>query len=226
MQRVRRLASVVAVATAGILALSACRSDPTVAAYVGDHEITEAQVSEIVEDLRQKVGEEAGVSLPTRAQVVTDLVLVTACEQISSETGYRSQPYAVAYVVQQTGLPADSTYVQRKADLLTCLAGLPAADPTEEELAELVDQLRELGEVSADTSNEEVVERVGRELLRTAYGQRRSLADAMVTYDVSVNPRYRPLEYPLLTFDDGNSRAVLVSVSIGEDGSGTVLDQR
>ncbi len=51
--RARRLIAVASVAV-GLVALSGCRSEPGVAAYVGDHRITEDAVTEIIDDVRAK----------------------------------------------------------------------------------------------------------------------------------------------------------------------------
>jgi hypothetical protein len=226
MQRVRRLASVAAVAAA-LLALSACRSHPNVAAYIGDEEVTEAQVTEVVEDLEQKLGEEAGVPLPARDRVVTLLVLDAVCAQVSAEKGYRPRmQYPVEYVVQQYGLPADSTFVQRRAALETCLSGFPAADPvapTEDELADLVQRAREAGVIPEETPFAEAAQQLDGELLRGRLALRRVIVEAMAGYDITVNPRYRPLEFPLLEFRGGS---VAVGEPIGEGGSEAVVDRR
>ena len=59
--------------------------------------------------------------------------------------------------------------------------------------------------------------------LQAALGNRKVLADAVDRYDVTVNPRYRPLEFPILSFQDGTAA---VSVPLGEGDPGTVVDPR
>ncbi|HEX6969880.1 MAG TPA: hypothetical protein VF174_13870 [Micromonosporaceae bacterium] len=224
--RARRLVSVAAIAAVGVLA-TACRSHPEVAAYIGDQEVTEAQVSEVVEDLRQKLGEDPTVPLPPRSQVVTVLVLNNVCEQVSAEKGYRPQAeYPVEFIVEQSGLPADSAYVRHSADLQTCLSGFPAAQavaPTEDELTDLVARAKAAGAVPAEVTFNEAVAQLDGEQLRRALGQRQAFTEAMAGYDITVNPRYRPLELPLLVFQD---RSTAVGVPIGEHGSEAVIDQR
>ena len=50
MQRARRLAPIAVVAALGIIALTGCRAQPDVAAYIGDRQITENQVTGILDD--------------------------------------------------------------------------------------------------------------------------------------------------------------------------------
>lgn len=223
--RARRLTSVAAIAAVGILALSACRSNPTVAAYVGDEEITETQVTEIIDDLRQKVDAE-GVELPSRDHIVAVLVMRSVCEQLSEEKGYRPRSLAsVELAVQVTGMPADSTYVQHYVDLETCLSGLPdpePATPTEDELKDLVTRAKEMGVLPADLSYDEAVKELDGPRLHYVLGQRKVFTEAIADYDITVNPRYRPLEFPLLWFRGG---AVAVGVPVGEDVSGAVVDR-
>jgi hypothetical protein len=223
--RARRLTSVAAIAAASILALSACRSNPTVAAYVGDQEITEKQVTEIIDDLRQKV-DAVGVELPTRDDIVAVLVMKSVCEQLSEEKGYRPRSVAsVELAVQVTGMPADSTYVQHYADLETCLSGLPNPEPTtptEDELNDLVTRAKETGVLPADLPYDEAAKELDGPRLHHALGQRKVFTEAIADYDITVNPRYRPLEFPLLSFRGG---AVAVGVPIGEDASEAVVDR-
>src|SRR5690349_10209192 len=78
MQRARRLASVAVVASLAVAGLSGCRSEPTVAAYVGDTKITEDRVNSVYDEAQAAAvpaqqGEEPAPQL-TRAQVVRTLV--------------------------------------------------------------------------------------------------------------------------------------------------------
>ena len=58
MQRARRFASIAVVASLAVAGLSACRSEPSVAAYVGDSgRITEARVQEVWDDARKALTE-------------------------------------------------------------------------------------------------------------------------------------------------------------------------
>lgn len=246
MQRSRRLASIAVIVVAGVVALSGCRSEPGVAAYVGDREITEDQVTEVVDDAVRKLPEPSaspdvpqspdealppGVEppkAPSRADVVKVLVFGGVCEQISAEKGYQPQGEVPAEQVgQQLGVPSDSTYARLTAELYGCLSGIPATEqvtPTREDLTSLVERARQVpGLVPPGTTNDDAARRLDVPQYRSALATRKALSDAVAQYDVVVNPRYRPLEFPVLIFQ-GNIAAV--SVPVGEAGPGTVVDAR
>ncbi|MGW0505271.1 hypothetical protein [Micromonospora sp. NPDC003241] len=231
--RARRLVAVASVAV-GLVALSGCRSEPGVAAYVGDHRITEDAVTEVIDDARAKNPEptEAAepvpgqqVRLPARGEVVSTLVLGQVCERISAAEGYRPQGQAeAAQVAQQLGISPEATYARQVAELYTCLSGIPVGSPvapTEQELADLVAAGKRAGAVPADVTVEQAAPQLDGEQLRQALATRDALAGAVETYDVTVNPRYRPLEFPVLSFA---GQAVAVGVPLGEPGSDAVTD--
>ncbi|SCL54775.1 hypothetical protein GA0070606_2337 [Micromonospora citrea] len=222
----------------GLVALSGCRAEPGVAAYVGDQRITEDAVTAVVADLRAKnptPGEESAApearppapapQLPGRGEVVSVLVLAEVCEQVSAEQNHqpRSQVQAVQ-LAQQFGLTPDTDYVRRVADLYTCLSGVPTGapvTPTDQDLADVVAAGREAGAIPADVTDEAAARQLDGEQFRTALATRRALAEVVAAHDVTVNPRYRPLEFPVLSFA-GNAPAV--SVPLGEAGTGAVTD--
>ncbi|MGK5517902.1 hypothetical protein ACSNN9_00935 [Micromonospora sp. URMC 107] len=235
--RARRLAAVASVAL-GLVALSGCRAEPGVAAYVGDLRITEDAVTGVVDDLRAKNPAPTGQpeapdgrppaqapQLPGRGQVVSVLVLAEVCERVSAEKNYQPRgQVAPEQLAQQFGLTPDTGYVRQVAELYNCLSGVPTgapAEPTAQDLADVVAAGRKAGAIPADVPDEAAARQLDGEQLRTALATRRSLAEAVAAYDVTVNPRYRPLEFPVLSFS-GNAPAV--SVPLGEAGSDAVTD--
>lgn len=246
MQRTRRLASIAVIAMVGVAALSGCRSEPGVAAYLGDREITEDQITEVVDDVKRKLApsptpggaspspeEELppGVPQPTvpgRADVLGVLLLEALCGKLSAERGYQAQEQiAPEQVAGLVSAPADSLHARNAAKLYTCLFSIPvdqSVTPTKEDLADLVARARTApGVVPPDTPDEAVADRLsGPEYLR-ALSHKRLLEQTAADQDVTVNPRYRPLEFPVLSFR-GNIAAV--SVSLSEPGPGTVVDPR
>ncbi|MGY0003571.1 hypothetical protein [Micromonospora sp. I033] len=222
--RARRLVAVASVAV-GLVALTGCRTEPGVAAYVGDHRVTEDQVTSILDEMRAGLAaspataEQAPALLPGRDQVVATLVLRDVCRDLSADKGYQPQAQvSPAQVAQQTSLPADAAYPQRVAELYTCMSGVPAGEqaaPTQEELAAVIAAGRSSGDIPATVSDEEAAGQLDGAQLRSALATRKVLADAIGGYDVSVNPRYRPLLFPLLSFKGGPA----VSVPLGEPGS-------
>ncbi|MFC0004572.1 hypothetical protein [Micromonospora siamensis] len=236
--RARRLVAVASVAV-GLVALSGCRTEPGVAAYVGDHRITEDAVTGILDELKGKLptqepaqapaGQEsaapAASRLPARSQVVSTLVLLDVCRKASEEKGYRAQGQVQAQqVAQQFGLPADAAYPQRVAELYTCLSGVPAGEPvapTKEELTDLVAAGKKAGAIPPEVTVEQAAGQLDGDQLRSALATRKTLAEAVSGYDVTVNPRYRPLAFPVLSFS-GDVPAI--SVPLGEAGNDAVVD--
>jgi hypothetical protein len=228
MLRARRLASVVSVAVVGALALGACgRADPGVAAFVGQYKITENQVTDITDEARHKVvpvpvdpqnPQATPVKAPTREQVVSILVLGEVCRRLSADKGYQPQgQVSPDQLAPKLGLTADATYARRSADLRTCLSGVPVQEPaaaTPQELADVVAAGRAGGIIPAEVSDAEAAQRLNGEQLNNALAIRKALAAAVGAYDLTINPRYRPLEFPVLAF---NSDVPAVSVPLGED---------
>ena len=225
MQRVRRLARIAVAITVGGLVLTGCRAQPGVAAYVGDDQITEQQVTQIVDDVKEKFGDGERAVVPPRGAIVTTLVLGDVCARLAAEKGYQPRSQVSAeQVAQAVGLPADATYARKAAELYSCLSGVggePVA-PTAEELADVVNRGKAAGVIPPEKSVADVAAQLDGEQLRAALATRRALAEAVSRYDVTVNPRYRPLEYQLLGFQ-GNAAAV--SVPLGEGASGAVTDR-
>ncbi|WP_026274785.1 hypothetical protein [Salinispora tropica] len=229
--RARRLVAAASLVV-GLVALSGCRTEPGVAAYVGDQNITENTVDSLLDELRESSASTEtpelggpGPQLPSRSEVVGTLVLGEVCDQASADQGYqpreRVEPVQVA---GQLGLPPESEYVRQLAALYTCLSGLPMGDsvaPTEQELAEVIAAGRTAGVIPADTPDDVVAGQLDGPQLREGLASRRVLAEAAGEYDVTVNPRYRPLEFPVLSFSPG---VAAVSVLLGEPGSDAVTD--
>ncbi|GIJ28618.1 hypothetical protein Vqi01_37800 [Micromonospora qiuiae] len=236
--RARRLFAVASVAV-GLVALSGCRSEPGVAAYVGDHRITEDAVTEVIDDARAKNAvptETAGPAempagpeprLPGRSEVVSVLLLGEVCDRVSAAEGYRPQREVdPVQIAQGAGLNPETEYVRRTAELYACLSGIPVGAPvapSEQELADLVAAGKRAGAVPAEVTVEQAATQLDGEQLRFALANRNSLAEAVEAYDVTVNPRYRPLVFPVLSFS-GETPIVAVGVPLGEPTSGAVSD--
>ncbi|MFY1687826.1 hypothetical protein [Plantactinospora sp. WMMB782] len=248
MQRARRLASIAVIAVLGSTVLSACRSDSSVAVYLGDKKITEDEVSSVLDDVRSKASpaaepaaiEQAGAEpaatpapdapepkTPSRAEVVGTLVMREVCLKLAADKGFEpSEQAPVERVAEATGLPANSRYVRLFSELDACRAGIPVTQPvapTQQELMDVVARGRAAGVIPKDAKDGEAGQQLDGEVLRRALAMRNVLTEALESTDVTVNPRYRPLEYPVLTFSDGSPALV---VPIGSAGSDTVIDAR
>lgn len=247
MQRARRLASIAAIVVVGAIALSGCRSEPGVAAYLGDSEITEDRLTAIIDELRDGAeprasepaadpqasqdpmappqGPEEPPPLPSRSTVLSTLVVGGICELLAADEGFQPQNQVTPeQVAPQLGISADSEYARKQAELYTCISGVPSGTPvapTEEDLTEIIERGRAAGVIPPDMPDADAKQRLDSEQLRGALGSREVLADAVAAYDVTVNPRYRPLEFPVLGFQ-GNIAAV--SVPLGEGDPGIVVN--
>ncbi|MDI1460393.1 hypothetical protein QEZ54_05380 [Catellatospora sp. KI3] len=209
----RRLTAAAGIATA-LLALAACRSNPDVAAYVGDRQFTEAQVTQLLDDLKKQQGAGADPSsLPNRTQVVQLLVLDQLCQRVNK-----------AAAPAPAG-PEDLGTISQRVQ--TCNESLQAApvQPTEADLREVYDNGVAVGAIvpaDPEQSFEKLKDRLGAGgEVATALGKRKVLTDAAKAADVSVNPRYRSLQFPLLSFQQGPA----ISAILGQPASEAVVDR-
>lgn len=247
MQRARRVASIAVIAMVGAVALAGCRSEPGIAAYYGDQKITEDQVTSVVDDARRRLAPSTAPAdaaspspdpalppgaeqpaAPTRQDVVTVLLLGAVCEKLRAERGYQpADDLSPEQVASLVGAPADSAYARDAAKLYTCLESIPdqSVTPSQEDLNDLVARARTAPDVvPPGTPDDVVINRLGGDpSYLPALSDKRTLEQAAADYDVTVNPRYRPLEFPVLRFR-GNIAAI--SVSLGGPGPGTVVDPR
>ena len=245
MQRARRLASIAAIVVVGVIALSGCRSEPGVAAYLGNSEITEDRLDAILDELTDGAQSQSAEptadpqapqdpmapppqeqpSLPSRSTVLSTLVVGGICERLAADEGFQPQNQVTPeQVAPQLGISPDSEYARKQAELYTCISGVPSGTPvapTDEDLTEIVERGRAAGVIPADMTDADAKQRLDGDQLRGALGSRAVLADAVAAYDVTVNPRYRPLEFPVLGFQ-GNIAAV--SVPLGEGDPGIVVN--
>jgi hypothetical protein len=234
MQRARRLVAVVAVALVGSFVLAGCKADPTVAAYVGKTKITEKQVSEIVDDFNAKAaaaaraaeaqGQPAQPPTPlSRDLVVSTMVMGPVCEQLQLKQGFAKQTITVDQIAQQEGAPVDSTYAKLRADAWSCLAGMQATGgvPTDEELRDIYDRAVAAG-LGVPAQFEDFKQHAAQDQTIQQYvAINRALGEAANVTNVTVNPRYRPLEFALFAAQNG---APVIVTPLGEDASGAVRD--
>lgn len=213
---VRRLTAAVGL-VAAMLALAACRSNPNVAAYVGDTTITEEQVTELYEQVKALPNMDPA-ALPERSQVVQILVLDKVCERAAKTAGVTPPPPQVP-----AGQP-ELTVVQ--ARMQACRQALPAkaVQPTDADLREVYDNGVAVGAIDgADPAN--AFDKVKDQLaaggqVAAALGQRQQLEEAAASLGVSINPRYRTMAIPLLSFNQGPA----VTADLGQQASTAVTD--
>ncbi|MBV1849648.1 hypothetical protein [Catellatospora tritici] len=212
----RRLTAAAGIATA-LLALAACRSNPDVAAYVGDQQFTEERVTQLLDQMKAQQPGADPSSLPNRTQVVQLLVLDQLCQRVNKAAAPTQAP-------AQPNTPELLTISQR---VQTCNESLQAdpVQPTEADLREVYDNGVAVGAIvpaDPEQSFDKLKDRLGAGgEVAAALGKRKVLADAAKAADVSVNPRYRSLRFPLLSFQQGPA----ISAILGQPASNAVVDK-
>jgi hypothetical protein len=151
-------------------------------------------------------------------------VLGPVCEQARAKLDFAKQPVSTEQVRQSEGVPSVARYTELRADLYSCLTAIPYADqtPTDAELRELYDRAVAAGLVTAsfEQTREQLLADEG---IRQRIVIDRTMTQAAKDADVSVNPRYRPLEFPLVPVENSGS---IMEVTMGELASGAVRDLR
>ena len=253
MQRVRRFASIAVVASLAVAGLSACRSEPTVAAYVGDSgRITETRVQEIWDDARAELTEAAaqqpeaaaqqpGASAGPPAMPITrgDIVRTLVSADVLAQAAQRQNVTVPANLplgdyATQLRLPQTAEYVRLHAEsdarirlLREKAQNAPA--PTDADLREVYDVLIKSKGIEGGTTFEQFKTNLPPEnltLVKTAAAVRNQVAEVASTMRIRVNPRYQPLTIPVLEFQAENGELrPLVTVPLGANADDSpVLD--
>jgi len=211
----RRLLAAAVAGTLALAGLAGCREVPTVAAYVGDAQLTNAQVDKMAQEFLPAENQTLG---DDRATVVRWFVIGQLCQRIAHEHGITVPPAAattVASIAKQ--LPANvGNAVRIVADALTGLNAIapvsPPQVPTDADKREVFQAL--VDHHVADPS-EYHPEQFDSPDLRQALGLRAVLRDALHRYQLSVNPRYEPLSLPIPVSVGGYQSIVPVSFQPG-----------
>ncbi|RKR90224.1 hypothetical protein BDK92_4592 [Micromonospora pisi] len=234
MQRARRLAPIAVVVAVGIIALTGCRAQPDVAAYLGDRQITEDRITGIIDEVKKNPAQQSGQApaeggaarVPTRGEVVSLLVFNDACERFTTDKALKPQrPVTAEEVGQGLGFAPNTEYARELADSYTCRSALPAGEPvkpTEEQLVKLIADARAAGLGENGETDVQLRQALDGEQFQGALGQRKLLEDEFARFDITVNPRYRPLEFPILAFPNEDQA---VGVTLGEPGTGAVTNR-
>ncbi|WP_250001145.1 hypothetical protein [Actinoplanes sp. M2I2] len=253
MQHARRLASIAVVASLTVGGLSACRSEPSVAAYIGDKtRVTETRVQEVWDDAAAAVRSTAAEQPPASAApgapaaptgmpiTRTDIVRTLVSNDVLTQVARRESVTLPADLplgdyATQLRLPQQAEYVRLYAEsdaLLRALrtkAQAGAGEPTEADLREVFDVLVSAQEVPAGTTFEQFQTQLPAEnlaLVKTAAAVRKEVVETTQAMKITVNPRYQPLGIPVLEFQTQNGALQpLVTVPLGETtGNNPVLD--
>jgi hypothetical protein len=216
MQRAWSLALVVALG----LALTGCRSQPQVAAYVGDKQYT----NDDVDRYGVKTGE-------LRQLVLSSLVVRDVGTPLVKEMKAKTPNPDVEGAAKAFNLPSDSPAAKLIADASAVVQALsatvPPVPPTEEFQREVFAGLTFQGQlVSKYTKFEQIRQLLSQEQIGSGFAVRSVLDQAVTKAHVTVNPRYVPLRYPMVvTVADpqGNEATSLVFIPLG---AGSVASTR
>jgi hypothetical protein len=194
----RRLPSIAVVVVLGLLTLTGCRSDPSVAAYVGSTKITDAKVTQIVEQLFGGLPAEQRESVDEgslRDQVVQFLVLREVVGQYAAEENIDVPKVDVNAFATQQNLPPDTEFTTLAADYNAALGALAQKAKPVQPTAD--DQLEAYENLTIDNKPlqqpfDEVKQFFNTETLGQSLGMREMLTTAVQDANVAVNPRYNP----------------------------------
>jgi hypothetical protein len=196
-----RLLATVAAATLAVTGLTACRSDPQVAAYVADHKITVAQVEREFAAIHAAAKEAS----QTQKDVVDLLVALELGRRQVAEAKLSppAEPGLRAQVAQVLGLPADLEYVGQFSEWISVLTvlqeNLKQIPLTDQALLDVYDALVKGGLLRPGASVEQVREAATNQMpqIQQAAGTSAVLFDQSNRSHTVINPRFLPVRVPL-----------------------------
>jgi hypothetical protein len=214
MRSARRLLAVAVVASLAVTGLSACRSAPAMAAYVGDVKIADTRAQAVFDEVHNAIvaaGPSAAGAAPTevtRTEVVAVLVGAELLPEIAKQQNVSLpadvpvESYAAAL-----SLPANTEYTRLYVQasvyaglLLQKATGGPT--PTDADLREVFDGLvKGSGGSSGDTTFEQFkgsLSAANTKAVQSALAVRQEITDAATKADLSINPRYQAASLPVL----------------------------
>ncbi len=218
-------------ALVGLLVLTGCARNTDEALRVGDLtldiEQVDAAAAPILANLGAVGAEDAeDAAGEVRQSVVQLTVFNEIARRYAREKGITlpAPDYAAAAEVLQVG--EDDQFARLNAEATAYVNALSedadARTPTDAEMREVYGRFIALAGPDAAT-----YEQIRNELLGfPEYGQsltlRDELTDAANRYGVTINPRYQPVEFPLMRVSVANGELVLVNLPLGEQGTGAV----
>ena len=239
MQRARRLASVAVVAAVAVTGLSACRSQPDVAAYLAAGNISEGRVQQLYTDARdqQAAAAAAAAKSPTPAptdpaapsKLTLDTVLDTLIShQVLMTLAQRHNvqipsPLPLAEYAKLLDLPENSEYVKLYVEVdglqYALNQGGQGGPLTDSDLSDILNRAK--AERLADPA--ETPQQFGagltdanKKVLGTAVALRNEVRDEVNQQHLRLNPRYQPFDIPVFTQrSEAGAAQVLVAQPVG-----------
>ena len=207
------------VAVLGVAGLTGCRSNPTVAAYVGGKQYTQKDIATISDELATVIGklpvaQRQGITLAViRHQVVQTVVMGDLADKVAADNHVQVKELS-AEELQMADTLAHTRWGLAQARFESRFVALantaPALAPTEaDQRAAYLTLTDQNGPLKA--SFNEVRSSLTQELLGQRLGMRDLLVAGVHRYHVVVNPKYAPLDFRL-TFQLGSAAEGYVAV--------------
>jgi hypothetical protein len=223
MNRGRRLASILVVASLGLGSLVGCQTETGKAAFVGDTTISEDRVSQIFDEAvaktpKQEAAPEASASasapaspspeaaeLPvTRQEVVDLLVSLELARRVVKEKNMppAKEPTKPDEIAQALAVAGDSEYVKLWAewlDLQTVITeNTPRTQLTDEGIMKVYNALADTGAIQPGLPVDQVREQFGAAVFaEAAILVSTSLGAEADKSKTKVNPKYDPISAPM-----------------------------
>jgi hypothetical protein len=241
MQRARRLASVAVVAAVAVTGLSACRSQPDVAAYLAAGNISVARVQQVYNDARDKQAAVVAAAAkspspaptdpaaPSKLPVTPDIVLDTlVSHQVLTTLAQRHNvqipgSLPLADYASLLGLPADSEYVKLYVEVDGLQFALNKAGQggplTDSDLRDILARLKALKLADPAATMQQFTASLtddNKKVLGTAIALRNEVRDEVNQQHLRLNPRYQTFEIPVFTQrSQAGAAQILVAQPVG-----------
>jgi len=223
-------ARVAATALAGLVVLTGCAHNTDEALRVGDTTITNAQVDDTATRVTEALAPEgvSGVTGQVRGSVVELQAFVEVARRYAQEHRITPEQPDYASAAETLTLPENDPFVRLNAEasvyLTALLAQATPRDPSDDEIRQVYNDFLAL---TGANPAEVTYDAIKGELLGVPdYGQalalRDQLSEAADRYGVTVNPRYQPVTYALLSVSTQAGRLDLVTLPLGQQGTGAV----
>jgi hypothetical protein len=226
MQRARRVALVAVLALVGGLALAGCRSQPGEAIYVGAAKYSQ----QYVDDLSEQLLKVPGFTLADGRQTIAQwIVMRDLGKRMVADNGWpapsvdeeaatgqfqnalQANEPATAQKTIASIRPLIQLYAQYQGYNATAQQHAGPAQPTDADYADLYQRAKAAGLVDPGTDEAAYRQSLGAQndqLFRANIGLRNMYLKTIKKANVSVNPKYAPVELTLL--HDSNNHALVV----------------